>query len=54
MSAENPKKPYSDSDIVDLLKKSGISIARRTVAKYQRNDGRSAFFQEEKVFLTVL
>ena len=35
VSAENPKKPYSDSDIVDLLKKSGISIARRTVAKYR-------------------
>ena len=35
VSAENPKKPYSDSDIVDLLKESGISIARRTVAKYR-------------------
>ncbi len=35
VSAENPKKPYSDSDIVDLLKKSGISIARRTVAMYR-------------------
>ncbi len=35
VSAENPKKPYSDSDIVDLLKKSGVSIARRTVAKYR-------------------
>ena len=35
VSGEDPKKPYSDSDIVDLLKTSGISIARRTVAKYR-------------------
>ena len=35
ISREEPKKPYSDSDIVALLKKSGISIARRTVAKYR-------------------
>lgn len=32
---ENKYKPYSDSEIVDLLKASGISIARRTVAKYR-------------------
>jgi len=32
---ENPQKPFSDSDIVDKLEKSGISIARRTVAKYR-------------------
>ncbi|MFZ5953409.1 MAG: RNA polymerase factor sigma-54 [Candidatus Rifleibacteriota bacterium] len=32
---ENPKKPLSDSDIVDTLKKEGIFIARRTVAKYR-------------------
>ena len=39
VSAENPKKPHSDSDIVDLLKESGISIARRTVAKYREMMG---------------
>lgn len=32
---ENPKKPLSDSHIVDILKKEGIFIARRTVAKYR-------------------
>jgi len=32
---ENPKKPYSDSQISALLKSSNINIARRTVAKYR-------------------
>jgi RNA polymerase sigma-54 factor len=32
---ENPAKPYSDQDIVDVLEKENISIARRTVAKYR-------------------
>ena len=32
---EDPKKPLSDQKIVDLLKKEGIEIARRTVAKYR-------------------
>jgi RNA polymerase sigma-54 factor len=32
---EDPKNPYSDQKIVDLLKKDGIQIARRTVAKYR-------------------
>ena len=37
--AEDKKKPLSDSEIVDILKKSGISIARRTVAKYREMMG---------------
>ncbi|MCX8033853.1 MAG: RNA polymerase factor sigma-54 [Thermodesulfovibrio sp.] len=32
---ENPENPFSDSDIVEILKKEGIDIARRTVAKYR-------------------
>jgi RNA polymerase sigma-54 factor len=32
---EDPKKPLSDQKIVELLKKDGIKIARRTVAKYR-------------------
>jgi RNA polymerase sigma-54 factor len=32
---EDPKKPFSDQKIVELLKKDGIKIARRTVAKYR-------------------
>ncbi len=32
---EDPKNPLSDQKIVDLLRKEGIDIARRTVAKYR-------------------
>lgn len=32
---EDPKNPLSDQKIVELLKKDGIKIARRTVAKYR-------------------
>ncbi len=35
IDGENPKKPYSDSKIAQLLKESNIDIARRTVAKYR-------------------
>lgn len=35
VSAEDPKNPLSDQKIVELLKKDGIQIARRTVAKYR-------------------
>lgn len=36
---ENPKKPYSDQDLVGLLKEKGIDISRRTVAKYREGMG---------------
>lgn len=35
ISKEDAKSPLSDQQIVDLLKKEGIQIARRTVAKYR-------------------
>jgi len=35
ISAENPAKPLSDSKIAHLLAEDGISVARRTVAKYR-------------------
>jgi RNA polymerase sigma-54 factor len=35
VSAEDPKNPYSDQKIVELLRSQGIDIARRTVAKYR-------------------
>jgi RNA polymerase sigma-54 factor len=35
ISGENTEKPLSDSAIVKLLKKEGLEIARRTVAKYR-------------------
>ncbi|OCG36912.1 RNA polymerase factor sigma-54 [Gilliamella apicola] len=35
ISAENSKKPLSDSKLVSMLEEKGIIIARRTVAKYR-------------------
>lgn len=35
VSAENTKKPLSDSKIATLLKDQGINVARRTIAKYR-------------------
>lgn len=35
VDGENPKKPYSDQKISEILKDKGIKISRRTVAKYR-------------------
>ena len=35
IAAENPAKPLSDNKVTNLLKDEGISVARRTVAKYR-------------------
>lgn len=32
---ENPKKPYSDQKLAEMIRAKGINIARRTVAKYR-------------------
>lgn len=37
ISEENAENPLSDNDIVEILKKQGIDIARRTVAKYRED-----------------
>ena len=34
---EDPKKPCSDQDMVEILSKKGIEISRRTVAKYRES-----------------
>jgi RNA polymerase sigma-54 factor len=39
IEGENPKKPYSDSKMAELLKTDNIDIARRTVAKYREMMG---------------
>jgi RNA polymerase sigma-54 factor len=39
IEGENPKKPYSDSKMAELLKAENIDIARRTVAKYREMMG---------------
>ncbi|MFC1876688.1 RNA polymerase factor sigma-54 [Thermodesulfobacteriota bacterium] len=35
IESENPKKPFSDSKMAEMLKDQNIDIARRTVAKYR-------------------
>jgi RNA polymerase sigma-54 factor len=39
IEGEDPKRPYSDQAIVEVLKKESIEIARRTVAKYREAMG---------------
>jgi RNA polymerase sigma-54 factor len=39
IEGENPKKPYSDSKMAELLEADNINIARRTVAKYREMMG---------------
>lgn len=35
IEAESPRKPLSDARLTDLLKAEGVTVARRTVAKYR-------------------
>ena len=35
ITSEDRKRPYSDQELVELLRQSNIDIARRTVAKYR-------------------
>lgn len=39
IDSENPKSPITDKQIADALKKQGIDISRRTVAKYRDEMG---------------
>lgn len=50
VSSEDVKRPHSDQKIVELLKKSGIDIARRTVAKYREQLGILASSKRKEVF----
>ena len=47
---EDPKSPYSDQQIVTLLSRSGISIARRTVAKYRDQLGLLSSSKRRQLF----
>jgi len=47
---ENPKKPFSDQKIVDLLRKDGIDIARRTVTKYREMLGIGSSTERKRLF----
>lgn len=50
VDGEEPKRPHSDQKIVELLKKSGIDIARRTVAKYREQMGILSSSKRKQVF----
>ncbi len=50
VSGEPPRKPYSDCEIVDLLKGKGINIARRTIAKYREMMGILPSSKRKKYF----
>ncbi len=39
IKSENTRKPYSDQEIVEILKNLNIKVARRTVAKYRESMG---------------
>ncbi|HOP48780.1 MAG TPA: RNA polymerase factor sigma-54 [Desulfobacteraceae bacterium] len=39
INTEDAAKPYSDIEIVDILKKLNIKVARRTIAKYRESMG---------------
>lgn len=39
VSEESPRAPLSDSKIAEMLAEDGVSVARRTVAKYREELG---------------
>lgn len=45
---ENKENPFSDQDIVNLLEKDGIKIARRTVTKYREKLGYKSSHKRKK------
>lgn len=45
---ENKENPFSDQDIVNLLEKEGIKIARRTVTKYREKLGYKSSHKRKK------
>ncbi len=47
---ENASKPYSDQELVELLERENISIARRTIAKYREMMGILPSSKRRKTF----
>jgi RNA polymerase sigma-54 factor len=50
IAAEAPDHPISDQEIVEVLQKENIDIARRTVAKYRESLGILSSSKRKKVF----
>lgn len=50
VSDENPKKPFSDQKIVEILRDFDIEIARRTVTKYREMLGIGSSTERKRLF----
>lgn len=50
IDVETPDRPVSDQEIVEMLKKESINIARRTVAKYREGMGILSSAKRKKLF----
>jgi len=50
VAGENPKKPYSDQKLVEILRQHGIDIARRTVTKYREMLGIGSSTERRRLF----
>jgi RNA polymerase sigma-54 factor len=50
IESENQKRPLSDSELTRILKREGINIARRTVAKYRDELGIPSSTHRKKIF----
>ncbi len=50
VASENPRKPHSDQKIVELLRRQGIDIARRTVTKYREMLNLGSSTQRRRLF----
>ena len=50
IAAESPENPISDQQLVEMLAKENITIARRTVAKYRESLGILSSSKRKKVF----
>jgi RNA polymerase sigma-54 factor len=50
IATESPRKPHSDQKIVELLRRQGIDIARRTVTKYREMLNIGSSTQRRRLF----
>ena len=50
IAAEDPKRPLSDSELMRILNREGIQIARRTVAKYRDELGVPSSTDRKQIF----
>ena len=50
IGAEDPKRPLSDSELMRILNREGIHIARRTVAKYRDELGLASSADRRQIF----